>query len=385
MESQKPNFTQIMQQLLSDPRVVNVMSTVLAEMLQNAAKSAEKATEQTIEQSAPQPELANIPQENVAPVSEPIAQPVQESDIRQSQEYIDYSTKTDAQLRALYAYRIKRNIEFSPAFQAILTDRFKTYNPEQKKFTGRGGKRRMAAKPVTPNIQPAATIAQPGKPERIINWDEKSDAILWKAYEHRKKTGIDDKLNAALAKRFPGEYDPVARKRIKKVKLHDFATKHAKESATAATMAQRRAVAPVKKEAPVEKPTELSVKLQLVRQTLDAAYYNVYVNGRKILINHANTELKLFADGTILGIHGIVTNDRNLPQRPLWLIYDTNLVQRQFPGRSKITKYNTYATNVAATPTGVSITLNTADNLVQILETERLKRQAGLTRFEIER
>lgn len=379
MESPQSNLTQIIKQLLSDPRVVDVVTTVLVEMLQGPAHVDENAAAaQTVEQSASQPESTDVQQETVAPVSEPIAQPVQESDIRQSQEYIDYSTKTDAQLRATYAYRIKRDIEFTPAFQAILTDRFPTYNPEQKKFTGRGGKRKQ-------NTQPVAQTAKSKKKERIINWDEKPDAILWKAYEHRKHTGIDDKLNDTMARRFPDEYDPVARKRIKKVKLHDFATKRPKESASVPTAAQRHAMAPVKKETPVEKPTRLSVRLKLVKQSLNDAYYNVYVNGTRILLNHANTTVHLFADGTILGIHGIVTNNRNLPQRPLWLLYDTNLVQKQFPGRNKITKHNIYAKSVSATSTGVSITLSTDDNLVQLLETEKLKRMAGLTRFEIER
>lgn len=365
------------------------MTTVMTEMLQSAANAAEKANAQTVAQPTPQAAVAPVDAapEKVAPISQPVAQPEQASDPRQSQEYIDYSSKKDTALRALYAYRIKHNIEFTPAFQAILTDRFPTYNPEQKKFTGRGGRRKKTTESaVKPVIKPVATkTKKPGKKARVINWDEKPDAILWKAYEHRKNTGIDDSLHAVLTKRFPDEYDPVARKRIKKVKLHDFATKKPKESDAARIASSRHAATLAKKATPTAKPTQLSVTLKLVKQSLNDAYYNVYVNGERILSNHANTEVKLFADGTLLGIHGIVTNDKRLPQRPLWLIYDTNLVQKQFPGRDPITKYNIYATDVADTQTGVRITLSANNNLMKLLETEKLKRQAGLTRFKIER
>lgn len=320
MESPQSNLTQIIKQLLSDPRVVDDVTTVLGEMLQNTAKADENvATAPTVEQSASQPELTDIPQETVAPVSEPIAQPVQESDIRQSQEYITYSTKTDAQLRALHACRIKRNIKFTPAFQAILTDRFPTYNPELKKYTGHGGRRKQVVQPATQ--QP--TTPSGGK-ERIISW-----------------------------------------------LTHNSQPEKAPEQAAA--------TAPAK----TEKPAPLSVKLKLSKQSLDTAFYDVYINGKKILHNHADTELKLFADGTLLGIHGIVTKNKHLPQRPLWLIYKTDMTNLKWPGHTRFTNYSIYVQQINESESKINLSLS--DKSIRMLKIELLKRQAGPTRFEIER
>lgn len=144
-----------------------------------------------------------------------------------------------------------------------------------------------------------------------------------------------------------------------------------------------QATTPVATQKTVEQPTKLSVTLKLVKQSLTDAFYDVYINGQKILRNHANTELKLFGDGTLLAIYGIVTTDKNLPQRPLWLVYNTDLVANKWAGRDKISGYRIYTKYISPTPTGVSIVLS--NRMTILLETEKLKRLAGLTRFEIER
>ena len=335
MSSDQKDLTKIIKKLLSDPRVVGVVTQVLAEILSEKSNIAENI--KTKQSAQPKP-----------------------------QKQINWSEKSNATLRANHAYRKKKGIAIEPELNAELAARFPGYDAAQQIFTGRVKKEKT-------------------KKVRIINWAEKSDDILRKAYKHRQNTGIDDALNAELAARFPTEYDASTRKFVKKNNVHNVTTKGAQKSTTT-TVVHRpvQATTTVAKTKPVEQPTTLTVTTKLVKQSLDSAFYNVYVNGKKILRNHANTKLKLFGDGTLLGVYGIVTNDKNLPQRPLWLIYETNLVQKKFSGHDKITKYDIYAKSVYDTPTGVNITLSTTGNQTLLLETEKLKRIAGLTRFEIE-
>lgn len=343
MQSATPQLTQIIKQLISDPRVINVVTQVLVEILSETSNN-------------------NVAEKPAAKQPVPVAP-------QKEQKQIDWASKSNAALRAAYAYRKKTGNPIEPELSAELAKRFPGYDAEKQIFTGRVKKEKT-------------------KKVRIINWAEKSDDVLRKAYKHRSKTpdGIDDALNAELAQRFPDEYDPVARKFIKKTKSHNFTTKNTPKS-TATTVVRHpvQATPTVAKTKPVEQPTTLTVTTKLVKQSLDSAFYDVYVNGKKILRNHANTQLKLFGDGTLLGVYGIVTTGQNLPQRPLWVLYETNLVQKKFSGRDKITKYDIYAKSVYDTPTGVNITLSTTGNLTLLLETEKLKRMAGLTRFEISR
>lgn len=361
MESPQLNLTNIIKQVLSDPRVVDIATKVLSEILQTAEHVDENADTQTVEQSASQPTVRPITPQ------------------KKTQKVVDWDSKTKPQLYAAYHYRKKNNIPFEPEFEAALIKRLPGYNPETKLFTGRNGKRKKESD--NTDIQTGATTTQPENKERVINWDEKSDKILWQAYEHRKATGIDDRLHATLTRRFPNEYDPATRTRIKKVKTHDFGTKKPKESASPAI--QRRAVPPVKKDASSKNPTRLFVKLKLTKQSLNTAFYDVYINGKKILHNHADTEVKLFADGTLLGIHGTVTNNGKLPQRPLWLIYKTDTSLLKWPGYTTLTKYDIYVRNIGASESNINLALS--DNSFRQLPIERVKQQAGLKRFEIER
>ncbi|MCM1295099.1 MAG: hypothetical protein NC311_06120 [Muribaculaceae bacterium] len=290
--------------------------------------------------------------------------------IEKTQKDINWVSKSNATLRTMYAYRKKRGLIIEPELNTALAARFPGYDAIQQKFTGRGGKRKVKAKKV-----------------RIINWAEKTDVILRKAFKHRQNipNGIDDALNAELARRFPSEYDPATRKFVKQQKSHDVTTKDTQKSAIPTVV---RTNAPVTKSQSVAstttaKPSQLSVTLKPVKQSLDATFYNVYVNEQLILRNHANTELKLLGDGTLLAVHGIVTDNKNLPQRPLYLIYDTNLVPNRWAGRDKIAGYDIYAKYITTTSDGVNVMLSNKCTI--ILNNEKLKRLAGLARFEIVR
>lgn len=184
-----------------------------------------------------------------------------------------------------------------------------------------------------------------------------------------------------LALRFPDEYDQATRTFVKKPKTsNNSGTKHVQKTAKAA----QRTTTVVQTEKPqVTTPTRLTVTLKLVKQSLDAIYNNVYVNGQLILRNHINTDVKLLGDGTLLAIHGIVTDNKRLPQRPLYMIYDTNLAATKWAGRDKFAGYDIYAKYITPTADGVNVMLSNKCTIV--LNNEKLKRFAGLTRFEIER
>ncbi len=277
---------------------------------------------------------------------------------------IDWTAKSDATLRAAYTYRKKHNLAIEPELNDILADRFAGYDAEKMQFMGR-------------------KVKQKPKKVRVINWAEKTDDILRQAYKHRCNTpdGIDDELNVELALRFPDEYDQTTRTFLKKPKIQqNSGTKQVQKSANSI---QRPTTATTAAKPKATTPTTLTVTLKLVKQSLDATYNNVYVNGNLILRNHANTKLEILGDGTLLAVHGIVTDNKNLPQRPLIMIYDTNLVANKWAGRDKIAGYDIYAKYINPTADGLNVTLSNKCTI--ILNNERLKRLAGITRFEIER
>lgn len=424
MVDKAQNITKIIKKLLSDPRVVGAVTQVLTEILSENPNLVSNQPVSTKPQQAPR--------------------------------QIDWESKTDDALRQTYAYRKKHNIEIEPELNDILARRFPGYDATQQKFTGRGrgGKRKSAVttvkteKPavdqkvidwstksnavlrssyayrkkkgiaIEPELNAELAKRFPGydaekqiftgrvrtqKQEkvRIINWAEKTDDILRKAYKHRQKTGIDDALNAELARRFPAEYDAQSRTFIPQKKTHKFTTKAVQKSAVATALQHRvtgtstaTRPAPVTTAQPTTNvqpapkpaqstPTQLSVKLKLVKQTLTDSFYDVYVNGKKILHNHINTDVKVFADGTLLGIYGAIQNERNMPQRPFWLLYKTDITRLQWSGRDSITKIDTYAKSVSVTETAVNVQLS--NKCLVIYENEKLKRLAGRARFEIER
>ena len=126
---------------------------------------------------------------------------------------------------------------------------------------------------------------------------------------------------------------------------------------------------------------QLSVTLEPVKTTLEGTYNNVYVNGKKILSNHFGTEIKLLMDNTILAIHGIVTDNHELPQTPIWQIYGPDLRSRISLHKQKFSGYNIHAKSVKETAEGLRIELSNRCSC--LLKTERLLKEAGSKRFFI--
>ncbi len=126
----------------------------------------------------------------------------------------------------------------------------------------------------------------------------------------------------------------------------------------------------------------LSVTIKPVKTTLDGTYNDVFVNGKKILSNHFNTEIKLLMNDTILAIHGIVTDNHDLPQTPIWQVYGPDLRSRIALQKQKFSGYNIHAKYVTETANGLRMELSNRCSC--LLKTERLLKEAGQKRFVIQ-
>lgn len=280
---------------------------------------------------------------------------------------VDYSRKSDPVLRRLF-YRHKiLNHEIPAQLNATLAIRFPEYDPVAQKFNSKTQRRKRTT---TRQERPHAP--------RDINWAKKSTTGLKNAYYYRinKNKPIEDGLNDALATIFGAKYDPVAR-RFKKVAPSQSGNYYL-QSNNVTNAAEQSCEWNFDYQTP-----QLTVTLEPVVKESDTTFYNVYVNGEKILENHKNTKLKLFAGGTVLGIHGTVTDNQNLPKNPLWLVYKTNSGQMRWPGHSKCSSYDVYVQQINTSETNVNLKLSN-ESLI-ILEKEKLKRIAGNMRFKIER
>ena len=113
-------------------------------------------------------------------------------------------------------------------------------------------------------------------------------------------------------------------------------------------------------------------------------YYNdIFVNEEKILSNHKNTKFKLFAEETLLAIHGTLTDNDLYPATPQWLVYDTQLNQRASNIPDFFTKKPARIENVTETNKNVILYMSTKANC--LLDIKKLKKLAEGQRFVIEK
>lgn len=125
----------------------------------------------------------------------------------------------------------------------------------------------------------------------------------------------------------------------------------------------------------------LVVTIEPVKLTLDGAYNNVYINGKKLLNNHVNTSVKVLCDGTLLAIHGVVTDNRNYPTTPLWFLYDTELRFRLPEKKQCLSDYYVYIKNIL--DAGNVIKAELSDKTTYLIDAERMKKKADNKRFVI--
>ncbi len=123
------------------------------------------------------------------------------------------------------------------------------------------------------------------------------------------------------------------------------------------------------------------VTLKHVKTTLEGVYNDVWINGRKVLSNHINTTLKTFGGGVILGVHGIVTDDKRFPLKPIWMVYDTSLKLRVPDRKQAYSDYNIQVMNVLDCGNKIRLDLSNKSNL--FLDMDRVIKNAVGKRFLI--
>ena len=129
------------------------------------------------------------------------------------------------------------------------------------------------------------------------------------------------------------------------------------------------------------KPNIIKLSVQIKQ---NSNYYNdIFVNGEKILSNHKNTKFKLFAEETLLAIHGTLTDNDLYPATPQWLVYDTQLNQRASNIPDFFTKKPAQIENVTETNKSVILYMSTKANC--LLDIKKLKKLAEGQRFVIEK
>ncbi|MDO4423902.1 MAG: hypothetical protein Q4C08_03860, partial [Pseudomonadota bacterium] len=216
------------------------------------------------------------------------------------------------------------------------------------------------------------------KPSKKTDWSQTPAVNLRAAYYHRKKHNlpIEPELNAALSAAFPG-YDTATQKFTGK-RTHKTVPATANQPIEKTT---EQVIAQTIPETKSQNPNEISVYIEYVKSDLHGAYNNVYLNGKRILSNHYNTNIKLLFDGALLAIHGIITDNRDFPKKPIWQIYDTNLKPRISLQKQKFSGYNIHATNI--TERADALYLNLSNRCTAILKRDRTIKDAGQKRFII--
>lgn len=329
----------------------------------------------------------------------------------------DWTQSSDNTLRSMYYYYRKKDGVISDALNAELARRFPSYNAGAQAFE----------RQTTAEKQPRAT-------QVAKDWGKRSNSALRQAFYFYQKRGraIPDGLNAELVQRFPtysADTQTFGNKRarattakapqtnpaqptvvtraapskpVAPVKQPTVERDAGKKSETPVVAPVRPVVpervaakpvdaAPVLKPAVVQKtaqpkpaarPTiELSVTLKPVKMTLQGTYNDVYINGKRVLHNHVDTELKTFLGGTFLGVHGIVTDDPGLPARPVWMVYNTDLIPNKWVGKDKFSGYNVYVTKIVESADVLRLF---ASNRAQILlELEKYQKLAAGRIFAI--
>ena len=199
-----------------------------------------------------------------------------------------------------------------------------------------------------------------------------SDQTLRTTYNKRKKNNspIEQELNNELARRFP-DYNP---------KTQIFGNQYAQTPKRMMATAPDTQKIVIDVEAEPEQPDILNSNM--IIDTTGTTYNDIYVNGQKILHNHANTNIKLLCDDTVLAIGGNITNNNNFPARRIWMIYDTNMKSRVPMQRQSFSDYYIHAKGITLTPDFVKLELS--NKITVLLETERMKKIAGLRRFKLE-
>ena len=334
---------------------------------------------------------------------------------QETKTFIDWSKSSANSIKTAYYRRKRESLPIEDSLNEELAKRFPNYNAEKRTF-GKNAKRKntnwsnsskdslrniyyskkKAGKPIEDSLneelakrfdnydkeQKAFTPRQKSKKD----WCKYSDMGLRNIYNKQKKEGleIEDSLNEELAKRFK-KYDSETRTFVKQKDLAQKAKEnidnHDSKNATVIIPSAHTVEALPKTEK--EQYQKIIVEIKPIKMTLEGTYNDVFVNGRKILKNHINTEVQLFCEDTILGIHGIISGNKYYPESPIWLIYDANIQQRPPEQKNIITKHNILVKKIYNYPEEIRLELD--NRAIVILKNEKMKKIAELRRFVLDK
>lgn len=129
--------------------------------------------------------------------------------------------------------------------------------------------------------------------------------------------------------------------------------------------------------------TLLRITVKPVRTTLQGTYNNIMVNGRKILSNHFDSEIRLFSNNEILAIRGIVTDDKSLPETIQWRVYYADLTSAVPSVKQSYSSYNAHACAVYQMPDG-GVRIDMSNRSSVFPKVDRIRKIANGRRFVLD-
>ena len=134
-------------------------------------------------------------------------------------------------------------------------------------------------------------------------------------------------------------------------------------------------------EMPLPDEKDLVVLVKPVKTTLDGTYNNVFVNGFRLLKNHLNTDVDILFVGTLLAVHGVMSESSEYPAQPVWQLYDADLRSRVPLHKQKFNNYNIYAKSLRTD--GNQLRMDMSNRATCYVKADAIRRTAGQRRFRL--
>lgn len=71
----------------------------------------------------------------------------------------------------------------------------------------------------------------------------------------------------------------------------------------------------------------IKIEIRTYKKPNRLEYSDVYMDGVRIMHKHLETHAETFLDGTVLGIHGIVTDNSHIRKQTQWMVFTTAQAQ----------------------------------------------------------
>ena len=222
--------------------------------------------------------------------------------------------------------------------------------------------------------------------------DVATKTLQIKYYQERAAGNVSDETNDEMARRFPTQYDKTKRqftnarcvnrtnnapKVYKTRRLPNHNNEDEAAYASAALIESTTINRPKRVEMPIVK-REIPV---YVSTNKSGTLYNINVRGKKLASFEAGAQVQTLADGTLLAVYGIVADDPAMPNKPLWRVYDTNMMPSRYEGYTTYRGYKVYIQSLVCDTDEVKMRLS--NGMLVILTAAQLARRAAGRKFKI--